>query len=381
MKLKNLLCCVVGAFLLSGCQSSKEVKEEWQLIPFVKNAEGNICLTSLNDTKFRCPILRSDVFWEAKDVFNPATVVRNDTLFMLYRAEDEIGKYAGTSRVGLAFTTDGMHFQRLPYPVLFPDNDAFKIYEWEGGIEDPRIVEGEDGTYYLTYTAYDGKIARLFIATSTDLRTWKKYGSVFRDYNGGELVDIWSKSGAIVCRREGSRLIATKIDGKYWMYWGESNIYMATSDDLLSWSPVEASDTTAVYDEIHHHRGFQSLMLPRDRMFDSGLVEPGPPAILTDKGIIFIYNARNSDNGITNPDPDYEVGSYSPAQVLIDKNDPMRVIERADTPFLTPDTDAERTGQVNNVCFAEGLSYYKGKWWLYYGTADSKIAVAECDKQ
>ena len=61
---------------------------------------------------------------------------------------------------------------------------------------------------------------------------------------------------------------------------------------------------------------------------------------------------------------------------LFDKNDPTKVIDRMETYFMKPDKPYEITGQVNHVCFVEGLVQYKGKWFIYYGTADSKIAVA-----
>ncbi|WP_029164020.1 hypothetical protein [Anaerophaga thermohalophila] len=80
------------------------------------------------------------VNWEEKDVFNPASALKGDTVFLLYRAEDSIGKYNGTSRIGLAYSLDGYKFRKKPEPVLYPDNDEFKKYEWEGGCEDPRTA-------------------------------------------------------------------------------------------------------------------------------------------------------------------------------------------------------------------------------------------------
>ena len=75
---------------------------------------------------FICPVRKSAVKWNEKDVFNPAVAVRNDTLFLLFRAQDSIGKPGGTSRIGLAWSTDGLHFTKRPEPVLYPDNDAYK---------------------------------------------------------------------------------------------------------------------------------------------------------------------------------------------------------------------------------------------------------------
>ncbi len=315
--------------------------------------------------------------WEEKDVFNPAAINVDGTIHLLYRAEDVIGQYNGTSRIGLATSEDGLNFERRPEPVLFPDDDAMREFEWEGGVEDPRIVEGEDGTYYLTYTAYDGDKARLFVASSSDLMSWTKHGSVFKNYEGGRLLDMWSKAGAILTERVGDRLIAKRVNGTYWMYWGESNIYAATSDDLISWSPVEETDETKrEFDELRGHTTFKIVFGPREGEFDSYLVEPGPPAILTEHGIVFLYNSRNDPE---NGDEDYPPGTYAAGQVLLNPDNPLEVLDRTETPFLIPDRPYEITGQVNNVCFIEGLVPKDDRWFLYYGTADSKIAVAVFD--
>src|ERR1044071_3308679 len=91
--------------------SSPQVNADWALLPFTKADSLNPVLMP-GTGEFVCPILHKKVKWEEKDVFNPAVVVRNDSIFMLYRAEDKIGKYAGTSRIGLAVSTDGLHFSR-----------------------------------------------------------------------------------------------------------------------------------------------------------------------------------------------------------------------------------------------------------------------------
>ena len=114
-------------------------------------------------------------------------------------------------------------------------------------------------------------------------------------------------------------------------------------------------------------------MSPRHKKFDSDLVEPGPPAMLTDSGIILIYNSRNVPS---KGDSSLPEGTYAVAQALFAKDAPALLIDRMDTYFMKPDKPYEITGQVNHVCFVEGLVNYKGKWFLYYGTADSKIAVA-----
>jgi predicted GH43/DUF377 family glycosyl hydrolase len=359
--MKILFYLLVIAFGVSCKPTADQSKDHnWVLLPFIKGDDVNPVLLPDTNSTFLCPVRNTIVQWEEKDVFNPAAVVRNDTVFLLFRAEDSIGKYAGTSRIGIAWSTDGLHFTKHSVPVLYPDNDFSKIYEWEGGCEDPRIVEDENGTYYMTYTAYDGDKARLLVASSKDLYHWNKHGHVFKKDTAE--VNKWSKSGSIVCKYENGKAIAVKIDGKYYMYWGDTDIFLAVSEDLINWFPL-ADDNGNI----------KSIFGPRPKKFDSDLVEPGPPAMLTEKGIVLIYNSRNVPS---KGDTSLAEGTYAASQILFDKKDPTKVIDRMDTYFMKPDKPYEITGQVNHVCFVEGLVNYKGKWFLYYGTADSKIAVA-----
>ena len=385
--LKPSLSVLIIAFqFVSGCNSAdtpetdavqQSENTEWALLPFVKVDSVNPILGP-GTGEFVCPILKRKIKWENKDVFNPAAVVRDGKVFMLYRAEDTIGKYAGTSRLGLAESDDGLHFIRHPEAVFFPDNDEQKKYEWEGGCEDPRLVEDQQGTYFLTYTAYDGDKARLMIASSKDLRQWTKYGPAFAKAYNGKYVDKWSKSGAIVSKYENDgKIVATKIKGKYWMYWGDVNIWAAVSDDLVNWTPVLYEEGQKPEIELRHNSveipEVKIVFGPRKGKFDSDLVEPGPPAMLTDHGIMLIYNSRNVPSI---GDSTLAEGTYAASQILIDKNDPTKVIQRMETYFIKPDKRYEMFGQINHVCFVEGLVRFKNKWFLYYGTADSKIAAA-----
>lgn len=354
-----ILCCV----LMIGCHTKTTEQSEsptsdssWALLPFVKVDSVNPILNP-GTNEFECPVLKRIVKWEEKDVFNPAAVVKDGKVYLLYRAEDKIGKYAGTSRIGLAESQDGLHFIKMKEPVLYPDNDSLKIFEWEGGIEDPRVVQTEDGHYLMTYTAYDGTTARLLVATSPDLLHWTKYGTVLN----GRHKNTWSKSGAIVVKKVNDRIIATKINGKYWMYFGDTDLFMASSDDLIHWTAFEEDGK------------LKSVLHPRPGQFDSRLVESGPFALLTDKGILMIYNSMNLDEG---GDPTIAKGGYCAGQALFDLNDPTKLIDRLEKNFMKPDKPYEITGQVNQVCFVEGLVHFNDKWFLYYGTADSKIAVA-----
>ena len=317
MRFMKYLSFLLAIVILASCNSVTEQKKDaadiskqynWALLPFTKADEVNPILLADTTTTFLCPVRGTVVQWEEKDVFNPAAVVRNDTVFLLYRAEDSIGKFAGTSRIGLAWSTDGLHFTKHPKPVLYPDNDAEKIYEWEGGCEDPRIVEDSSGTYYMTYTAYDGDKARLMIASSKDLYHWKKHGLALYAANGGPY-PRWSKSGSIVSTYVNGTPFAKKINNRYWMYWGDTDIFIAFSNDLVKWQPFVYVDD------------WMSVIKPREKKFDSRLVESGPPAMVTDSGIVLIYNSMNLAGA--NGDTTLAEGTYSASQILFDKNDPM----------------------------------------------------------
>jgi beta-1,2-mannosidase len=353
---------LASAVVVSVASLDAQPQQQWMLGPFAKADHANPCLEPDQSSTFVCPIRGTDVGWEAKDVFNPAAVVRGDTVYLFYRAQDRIGKPAGTSRIGMAWSADGMHFLKRRAPVLYPDNDVMQQYEWEGGCEDPRIVQDERGNYVMTYTAFDGKTARLAVATSGDLLRWKKEGLAFADAKSGVYRDRWSKSGAIVSRWVHGTPVAARINGRYWMYWGESNLNLATSNDLVRWTPLEDPGGELTI-----------ALAPRPGQFDSWLVEPGPPAMLTDSGIVLLYNSCNHR---TKGDPGLPGGTYAAGQAIFAKDNPARALGRSSTYFLRPEKSYELTGQVHNVCFIEGLVSLRGTWLLYYGTADSRIAVA-----
>lgn len=346
--------------------SSALAAQQWTFGPFEKPREVNPVLTPTRESSFRSPMNDSIVRWEEYATFNPAAVVRQGRVHLLYRAEDASGdeKIGGhTSRIGLAISSDGLRFTRRPSPVLYPDRDAQRANEWPGGVEDPRIVERDDGTYVLTYTQWNRDVPRLAVATSRDLVTWQKHGPAFAGVANGKYLRSESKSGAILSRLVGDRIVATKVNGKYWMYFGVPTIRIATSDDLIRWTPLEAPDSNAI-----------AVLAPRPGYFDSWLVEPGPPALLTEHGVVLLYNAGNSG---THGDPRLPDRMYSAGQALFDAANPIRLLDRTREPFIRPTEPYERTGQyVQGTTFVEGLVRFDGTWLLYYGTADSRVGVA-----
>lgn len=355
---------------------------DWALGPF---STPRRLLEERSEVSFTCAVSGRPVAWASKDIFNPAAIVHDGRICLLVRGEDHVGRYAGTSRIGLATSKDGFHFELEPEPVLAPGNDKWQSWEWPGGVEDPRVVASPDGGYICTYTAFDGKVGCLFIATSDDLRTWQKHGPAFTQTT---YVRRPTKAGSIVTELKDGTLVAVKIDGKYWMYWGEGIIYAATSDDLIHWIPVEtdvAPDRYLTWDpdardgigwwQLDHvtvPQGLLHIAGPRRYRFDSMLTEPGPPALLTETGIVLIYNGANHFEAGADGIPP---GAYQPGQLLLDAKDPTAVIARLNEPFLSIDA-AEAQGQVGNVCFAEGLIAFQQRWWLYVGLADSRLGVS-----
>jgi len=274
--------------------------------------------------------------WESAGTFNPAVILRDGKIVILYRAQDK----SGTSRIGYAESVDGIHFTRRSEPVLSPERD----YEKDGGVEDPRLVQFGD-TYYLTYTGYNKKDAQLCLATSKDLIHWERRGVIIPAYKGHWNVR-WTKSGAIV---------PEKIAGKYWMYFlgtsadNNDQIGLASSTDLLHW--IEATEVP---------------VLPvRAGKFDSRVAEPGPAPIITSKGIVLIYNG--ADDKLV----------YRTGVAVFDRNDPRVLLSRTDVPIFAPEREWEKVGQVPNVVFVEGMVRQGQRYLFYYGGADAYIGVAE----
>jgi predicted GH43/DUF377 family glycosyl hydrolase len=336
----------------------------WQIGPFERPPNAVPVITPNRQSLFQDPMSGQPVHWEALHTFNPAAVVRNGKVYVLYRAEDDSGEMRiglHTSRLGLAESEDGIHFTRRPEPVFYPGNDSQKDREWPGGCEDPRVVESEDGTYVLTYTQWNRHKTDAAIATSSDLIHWTKHGPSLG--TEGKYGALSYKSAGIVTRLQGGRLLAAKIGGKYWMYWGEGVIRLATSQDLIHWKPVE------------DQRGEPVVVLAkRAGRFDSSFPETGPPPVLTAGGIVVIYNGKNAPEG---GDPSLGPNAYAAGEALFAADDPAKLIARTDLPVFQPELPFEKTGQYQaGTTFVEGLVWFRNQWFLYYGCADSMVGVA-----
>lgn len=371
--MKNKLTTVaagLATLLTVSAEAQTENKlPDWALGGFVRASKSNPVIAPNDSTRFVDPMTGKEVDWESNDTFNPGAVEKNGKIVVLYRAEDKTGVKIGhrTSRLGYAESKDGIHFTRRPAPVFYPADDSQKEYEWPGGCEDPRVAVTEDGTYVVFYTQWNRKVPRLGVATSKDLITWTKHGPIFEKAHGGKFFNKPHKSASIVTKVSGGKLVIAKVNGKYWMYWGEHGVYAASSDNLTDWEPL-----------LNEKGELKALISPRKGYFDSHLTECGPPAVITDKGILLLYNGKNK--GDSTRDTRFHPNTYCAGQVLFDLNDPTKVMGRLDVPFLRPMESFEKSGQyINGTVFIEGLVYFKKKWFLYYGCADSRVAVAIYD--
>ena len=292
--------------------------------------------------------------WESAYLYNPAAIVIDDKVWLLYRAQNE----SLISTVGIAWSTDGYNFTRYTQPVLQP-TEPFETH----GVEDPRIVR-VNGTFYMSYTGYDGTVARLAMATSTNLVNWEKHGSILPNctdvnyrwdlpINAYAAREGWSKSGAIV---------AEKINGVYQMQWGDNWLMSANSTDLIHWNYTRNDLPFA-----------QKL-----NIWEQALMESGPPPVKTRDGMwLKIYN------GVALGPGGFETASYNTGQMLLDMVNAPRgpPIARLETPLLQPTSVEEVQGQVDQVVFSEGLVQFRGKWLLYFGQGDQYLGVATTDVQ
>ena len=374
MKLK-LIMGLIGVLSLSSFSTlpssddiDKKPQESWVIGPFLRLEGVNPVLVP-QPTSFHCPMRKEQVKWEESDVFNPAATVKDGKIVVLYRAEDNSAQGIGkrTSRIGYAESADGVTMKRLDSPVLFPGGDEFESIECPGGCEDPRVAMTEDGLYVMLYTAWNRKTPRLAVATSKDLKNWTKHGIAFEKAYDGRFARIATKSASILTKVKGGKLVIDKVDGKYFMYWGEYAVHAATSDNLTDWYPV-----------LDENNELLKIARPRNGYFDSQMTECGPPAILTDKGILLFYNGKNKSGA--EGDTLYTANSYCAGQALFDAKNPTKLIDRLDKPFYIPESDFEKSGQYPaGTVFIEGMVYFKNKWYLYYGCADSKVGVAVYD--
>ena len=281
---------------------------------------GNPILT-LDDMPYRC-----------NTVFNGTPVKVDGQYLMLLRVEGQ----QGYSFFALARGRDGLHFLVDSEPCMLPaQEEPWQVWETHG-IEDPRLSQ-VDGKNYVLYTAVGPYGHRIALAGTDDFVNYRRIAMISGPGN---------KDGV---------LFPQKINGLYVRLDrpignGIGSVWVSYSPDLVNWGRSEW------------------LFGPRPRYWDANRVGASAPPILTDRGWLEIYHGVK----MTSAGPIYRIGA-----VMLDKDDPTKVLGRSLRPLLSPREDYERIGDVGNVVFACGaIIEADGQAKVYYGAADTSICVA-----
>lgn len=272
-------------------------------------------------------------------VAHPAAIVRDGKVVLLY--------VDGAARLAMAVSEDGLHFRPVAGPVSVSfGEDAPRA----GGLADPRLVESGDGSYVLTYTGLVAGRATLMVACSPDLLHWTVEGAAFAGAAGGRYESVPTRNGAILTRRDAgkNRLVAAMIDEKYWMFWGEGAVHLASSQDLTHWTPL-----------VDGTGGPVTVLESRTGRFDSAGAEIGPPPVLTPAGVVVLYRGRNAV-GRRGGDKRWTAGAAAVGEALFDRDDPVRLVERSVDPVVKSAEADEKEGDS-----AGGLVWFGGSWLLY----------------
>jgi len=298
-------------------------REDFPIGPF-RDYEGN-------------PILKPEGGFSSKGLYNPSVWREGNRFYLFFTGADETEMNVW---IGLATSEDGFCFVCHEEPVIVPGEEYDR-----GGCEDPRIVK-VDGTYYLLYVGNSRRyhVSNICMARSNDLIHWEKLGTVLTPRKGS-----WT-SGQL----KAGVLLPERLNGYYIMYFmGEKEpwrtaVGIAYSENLCDWfEPVN-----------------EPVLLPRPGFFDSQGVEPGPTPLVTEEGILLVYNGWGEDC------------IYKPGGVLFSKEDPTHILKRTEAPLLLLQRDYGREFGQPNHCVAEGLVRNKDGWLLYYGAADRVCCVA-----
>jgi len=307
--------------------------------------------------------------FESKGVFNPACIRRGKYVYMFYRAWDKDHR----STIGYCKLEGPLKvIERAKKPILVSEAN------YEYCLEDPRIIY-LNGIYYLTYIAYDGKNVRIAYATSKDLRTFKKQGTISPEITYGEAENLF-------------RACSKQLKERYFLF--ESYFKDVAGKDVLLWDkdaflfPKKFKGKFALIHrilpdiQIAYFKSFKELnlkywkkylhnlsryvVLESRHWYETRNVGGGCPPIETDYGWLLIYHAVDDmDKGKT----------YRASAALLDKKNPQKVIAHLHEPLFYPEKIYEKKGNVPNVVFPTGAVVFGKRLYIYYGAADTRIAV------
>ena len=323
---------------------------------------------------------------EALGVLNPAAARARDGKLYLFPRVVAAGNY---SRIGIAEVVfdsagDPVGVERRGY-ALQPDES------WErnlrtAGCEDARVAYVAPlGLYVMTYTAYGPLGPRIALAVSGDLLAWRRLGPVRFAFalESGVDFDLYDNKDAMLfpglVRDPHGELALALIHRPGNEQGGRQVLPRGVDEPRASvWiSYCSLEDAAASLGNLLHWRDHQLLATPREP-WEALKIGAGAPPVLTSRGWLLIYHGVSGEI-VEGTDHQPRV-RYCAGALLLDADDPRRVIYRSTAPVLEPATSEERQGVVPNVVFPTGIDVRGGgRVDVYYGAADAAIAVARLD--
>lgn len=317
--------------------------------------------------------------YENHGVLNPAVIQAGNTIHLFYRATNKAN-----------YSTIGHCILDTPTSVGTRDEDPLIIplehYEAQG-VEDPRIV-CINGTYLLTYTAYDGLNAMGALLSSKDLKTFKREGIItpqmtYHEFqlcieSCNDLNEKYLRFVKLLTKRSDPEtlvkqflwdkdvlLFPRKINGKYAML---HRIY--PDMQIAYFNDVQDLDYPYWKEYLFNIKDY--IVLSGEEEFESSYIGGGCPPIETPEGWLIIYH------GVEDTPEGYV---YHAAAALLDLDDPTKEIGRLRHPLFSPDQEWETDGVVNNVVFPTGAIVENDTLYIYYGAADKRIGTASVNLQ
>jgi beta-1,4-mannooligosaccharide/beta-1,4-mannosyl-N-acetylglucosamine phosphorylase len=283
------------------------------------------------------PILTAaDIPYECERCYNPAATKMGDKYILLVR----VWQKGRIESVALATSDDGYRFTVEPEPVLTPDADD------KGRFNDPRITEIE-GKYYICYCSDPEEGIKIGLAETTDFRSYRRFYLSEPDNRNAVLFP--ERINGLYARLDRPFSRQYFLDRGY-------DIWVSYSPDLEFWGR---------HARVADHN---------DIAWASNKIGPGPQPIKTDKGWLVIYHGAE----ITDPASTAWAKVYRAGCMLLDLNDPSKVLAMPPAPLFEPETAYETDPFYRpNVVFPSGaIVEPDGEIKIYYGAADNSIAVA-----
>ncbi|MEY3239064.1 MAG: hypothetical protein RIR11_502 [Bacteroidota bacterium] len=327
----------------------------------------------LNINKLGIVLHKTTNSFECEGVLNPAVIKIGKTIHLFYRAVAK-DNYSTIGYCTLSAPLEVEH--RNETPLLIPEAE----YEFQG-LEDPRIVAIE-GTYYLSYTAYDGTNALGALATSTDLVHWEKLGIIVPQITYEEFRHFIESEGTInekYIRFNEYQKSHDKQDRKV-LIWDKNLIFFPRKinnkfcflhrikpDIQIVVAIDKLADLTIAFWQNYFLHFDKYIVLSSKYDHEVSYIGSGCPPIETADGWLIIYH------GVHDTVKGYV---YSACAALLDLDNPEKEIARLPYPLFFPEKQWELKGEVNNVCFPTGAVVEEDTLYIYYGAADERIAVA-----